>query len=366
MKTCFLVSKSDLGGATVYVHNLRNEIGITTDLFYLYKGSSVNQIEYQGKHVSSYETLSIGHFPILILKLIKELQAKRFDLINVHSTEASIILRVALIFLKVKPKVVYTVHGWGWRGFSVYKSLFIKFIEYTLSKIIPVTYVFLYDEMRAECSFISKIKYERIITGIPSPKELREYQIPKDRPPTFLFPARVDRAKDHLSALKVLTPFKEQNLKLVFVGAETNSETFKNKINLERLNLELNNLQIEFIGVSKNMKEHYLSTDFVMLLSHFEALPLTIIEALSYGIPCIVSNVGGNKDLIDNELNGVITNSNNELEKKETNFILDCLNNSKFYREVCVNSIKKFNTDLSIHSMTIRYKNLFYNLVERN
>lgn len=364
MKICLLVSKSDIGGATVYVHNLLEQIECETDLIYLYKGDLESQIGYRGKHISNRETIGTRQFPILIRKLIKELKARKYDLINVHSTEASIILRISLLFLSIKPRVVYTVHGWGWRGFGSFKSYLIKLIEYSLSKLIPVTYVFLYNKMRDECSFIHNIDYRNIISGITPPKEIRKYEIPKDRKPTFLFVARVDRAKDHKSALQILLPFKERKLKLVFVGAQTDSEDFKKKMNFERSRLGLENLKIEFKGISKNIKEHYQLADFVLLLSHFEALPLTVIEALSYGIPCIVSNVGGNKDLIKDEINGIVTEKNNELNEKGINFILNCLNNAIFYKQVCIKAREKFNEDLSIQSMTKKYQVLFNHLLK--
>lgn len=366
MKTCLLVSKSDIGGATVYVHNLKENIELETDLIYLYRGNSLNQIEYRGKHISNKERLGIIHFPGLIKNIVKELKARNYDLINVHSTEASIILRLSLLFLRRKPKIVYTLHGWGWRGFNTYKSFLIKFIEYCLSKLISTTYVFLYKKMRDECSFISEIKYETIPTGIERPKDLREYKLQKDRFPTFLFPARVDRAKNHSSALKIFVPFQKHNLRLVFVGSKTDSDDFRNKIKIEQSILGLSNLKIEFKGVSRNMKEQYLSTDFVLLLSHFEALPLTIIEALSYGIPCIVSDVGGNRYLINNQINGVVTTKNNELDKKGIDFISNCLSNSDFYKEACFKAFKKFDDDLNIESMASKYQDLFHRVMEGN
>ena len=48
MKTC-LVSKSDVGGATIYVHNLVKSLNSeNVVVYYLYEGNSINQIDRLG------------------------------------------------------------------------------------------------------------------------------------------------------------------------------------------------------------------------------------------------------------------------------------------------------------------------------
>ena len=64
---------------------------------------------------------------------------------------------------------------------------------------------------------------------------------------------------------------------------------------------------VEFLG-AKNIKEVYKRSDFLILLSNYEALPLTIIEALTHGIPCVASDLGGVDELIVNKFNGLIVN----------------------------------------------------------
>ena len=48
--------------------------------------------------------------------------------------------------------------------------------------------------------------------------------------------------------------------------------------------------------------------DLFINFSTTEGLPISVMEALSYGIPCIVTDVGGEREIIDDGLNGFVLN----------------------------------------------------------
>lgn len=47
-----------------------------------------------------------------------------------------------------------------------------------------------------------------------------------------------------------------------------------------------------------------LSSDVFVLASHFECFPLSILEACAAGLPCVVTDVGGNTEAIQDGVNG--------------------------------------------------------------
>lgn len=63
-----------------------------------------------------------------------------------------------------------------------------------------------------------------------------------------------------------------------------------------------------FKGYEKNQSTIYEDTDILVMTSQFENCPMTILEAASYGIPCVVPNVGGIPEIVNNGRNGVIYN----------------------------------------------------------
>ena len=54
------------------------------------------------------------------------------------------------------------------------------------------------------------------------------------------------------------------------------------------------------------MAEIYAQSNVIALISHFEALPLSIIEAMSCAKPVIATDVGGVPELITTGVNGVL------------------------------------------------------------
>lgn len=69
-----------------------------------------------------------------------------------------------------------------------------------------------------------------------------------------------------------------------------------------------------FIGQLENQKvlEFYLGEkpDFLINLSETEGLPVSMMEAMSCGVPCIGTNVGGVSEIIENKENGYLLEPN--------------------------------------------------------
>lgn len=85
----------------------------------------------------------------------------------------------------------------------------------------------------------------------------------------------------------------------------THAEHYDNylKFLVKQNNLEKN---IIFEGYQPDVNKYYSIFDFIILPSVSEGTPYNIIEALSMGLPVIVSDVGGNHELVKNNENGFI------------------------------------------------------------
>lgn len=75
----------------------------------------------------------------------------------------------------------------------------------------------------------------------------------------------------------------------------------------------------------QEISEFYKNSDFFLLFSNYENLPVVISESLCCGLPVVSSSVGGIPDMLD-ENNGLIVNPrDNEELKKALNSMLDNL-----------------------------------------
>jgi|GEM_PF-988713 len=66
--------------------------------------------------------------------------------------------------------------------------------------------------------------------------------------------------------------------------------------------------RVRFLGAKPKAEVYRLlaASDFFVLPSRFECFPFSIVEALSVGLPCVVSDVGGNSESVEHEYNGLV------------------------------------------------------------
>ena len=64
--------------------------------------------------------------------------------------------------------------------------------------------------------------------------------------------------------------------------------------------------EVKLLGYRKDINRILSCTDVFFLASFQVGLTLSVIEAMSFGLPCVVSKVRGNRDLIDDGLGGYL------------------------------------------------------------
>ena len=107
--------------------------------------------------------------------------------------------------------------------------------------------------------------------------------------------ARLSEEKGVDVLLRALTIVvrQEKTLKLVVIGdGPLESE-------LKRLAQSLGLVgSVDFMGMTRNVAQHLKSADIFVLPSRTEGLSNALLEAMSHGIPCVATNVGGNSELL--------------------------------------------------------------------
>lgn len=72
--------------------------------------------------------------------------------------------------------------------------------------------------------------------------------------------------------------------------------------------------QVHFLGLRNDIPDLLKISNLFILASKREGLPRSVMEAMAVGLPCIVSNIRGNKDLIDNLSGGILCTSYDHYE----------------------------------------------------
>lgn len=86
---------------------------------------------------------------------------------------------------------------------------------------------------------------------------------------------------------------------------------------------------ITFTGYQSNIEEWLFRSKIFLLPSDSEGLSLALMEAMTCGLPCVVSDVGELAELVEHGKNGFLVKE--RTPEKFSKFVLDLLDNEKLY-----------------------------------
>jgi glycosyltransferase involved in cell wall biosynthesis len=97
---------------------------------------------------------------------------------------------------------------------------------------------------------------------------------------------------------------KYPRLQFSILGAGIHDELADDIYHYLNLHQLTNKIKILQWGNSHTSRQFLEETDIFVMTSVFEGLPFSLLEAMAIGIPCVVSKVDGNTDVIQNNENG--------------------------------------------------------------
>ena len=320
MKIFYLITKSEEGGAQTHVAQLVRH--------FTERGHQVSVLSYPGGWLEKEVTESGAKFypniyfansynPFQLFRAIREIQktVKQFqpDIVACHSSMASFLGRMVI---RNKVPTVFTVHGWG---FNNYVGLFSRIIALIAEKV-AARYcgkIICVSEFVKDLAVGHKIatpeKFSVIYNGIEKLGEVKQHV--ECTPLKIVFVGRLADPKEPEILIKAYQALDVDLLKkaeLLIIG-----DGPKRKM-LESLVEKNDPGEIIFLGSVPrkeviNILEH---SDIFVLASQWESFGLTALEAMSIGLPVIVSAVGGLKEVVDEDSGILILPSNIEYMKQ--------------------------------------------------
>ena len=113
--------------------------------------------------------------------------------------------------------------------------------------------------------------------------------------------------------------------------------------------------KVIFRGLQKNLNSIYESGDFLIQGSYVEGFPNVVLEALSYGIPCIVFKApGGHNEMIIENTNGILIKNEDDFIKVEKAIHFDW-DRIKIQNDI----LKRFNKEKIIN----QYEEMFLKVI---
>lgn len=240
------------------------------------------------------------------------LEKNHYEFVHCHSPIGGVVARVAG---KLKhTKVIYTAHGFHFFCGAPKKNWLLYYpVERFLSRwtdtLITITHE---DYKRAKREFHAKdveyipgigIDLNQFSSSLFAAEECRRVRnnlaIPEDAI-WLLSVGELNENKNHETVIRAMIDLKSSNpetaqkLYYTIAGMGDMRET------LEALILE-NELSehVKFLGYRNDVSLLYEAADIFVMPSYREGLSVALMEAMASGLPCAVSRIRGNTDLVD-------------------------------------------------------------------
>lgn len=193
------------------------------------------------------------------------------------------------------------------------------------------------EEIQNQLIGLSK-KVPVYLTGNPICIDIDDIKIERDNTTLqMIYVGRLEKEKRVLELVNLLKDL-DGDWQLNIIGDGSEKENILNKIN--RYNLSEN---IKMCGWIDNPWESIKKANLLIQLSIQEGFGISMIEALSLGVPVLSTRTEGALDIIENEVNGWLVDIDNLQEA--VYIIKDIINNfiKLPSKEVCKKSVDRFN-----------------------
>lgn len=247
------------------------------------------------------------NLPVAISRLANYFSRQKFDIVNTHGYFSGIAGRLAAKRAGIK-NIICTVHIEVRPNFPDTFASKMKFsIRNLLEKATSsgVRYIAVSKEIRGQIVEVGID--ERAVTVIypgikPEPQHAAGESARDEGSLVFGSSGRLVPVKDYQSLLIAFSKLRQKGIEaeLIIYGEGPERE------NLEKFAALLRVLKSVKLPGYQEKGRVYGSLDVFVLPSISEGFPMSLLEAAAYGIPCICTSAGGQKEIIENGKTGLI------------------------------------------------------------
>jgi glycosyltransferase involved in cell wall biosynthesis len=115
--------------------------------------------------------------------------------------------------------------------------------------------------------------------------------------------------------------------------------------------------KVYFTGYITYPKDYLAMFDIFLLSSFSEGTSMTLLEAMSLGKPSVVTNAGGNKEIITHEETGLVTD-NNDMEQF-ANAMLKLCDSPELVNIYGEQAGKRFSERFTVELMSTQYQSCY-------
>ena len=285
--------------------------------------------EYNGIKIITVPTINKKGLDALIYSFFASIAVsfKKYDIIHYHAEGSCAMLWIPKLFRK---KIIVTIHGLDWKRskWGGFASKYIKFGEKMAVKYADEIIVlsegvqkYFKDTYNKETSFIQNGVNKPITRKANIIEE--KYKLKKDE--YILFLARIVPEKGLHYLIDAFQKI-DTDKKLVIAGGASHTNDYLEKIK-KMVRKDTRIIMTGFVQ-GEELEELYSNCFLYCLPSDVEGMPLSLLEAMSYGCKCLVSDIEENTQ-VTQEFAITFEKGNIEDLKQKLENIIKTINNKE-------------------------------------
>ena len=315
MRILYVITLPDIGGAQTHLLEVAcamQKSGHDVQIVAGKYGWLTEQLEIKGIEISVIDELvreiSLKKDWATVYKIRNIIKKWHPDIIHCHSSKAGIVGRIAA-FMEGVPSV-FTAHGWAFtEGVPFFKRVLYSVIENIMLNITSKCFcVSEYDRCLSKKWFLrDSHKIITVHNGIGDDGLQRDAivrMLDNGSILRLIMVGRFSKPKDHMLLIKSVYDINKKYPGQVHLSLVGDGDLFA----VANQYVVANNLGdfIVLLGESTCVDSLLTQSDVFCLISNYEGLPISIIEAMRAGLPVIASDVGGNNELVVDGVNGYL------------------------------------------------------------
>ncbi len=222
---------------------------------------------------------------------------RRCRAIHLHSSRAGFVGRLALADARQRPPILYSPHGLAYLNTRMLlPSLAFRTLEWLAARV-PATMVGCSASEAALLSTLSR-NPTRVLENPVDAECLALQRVPTSAP-TVVAIGRIchQKAPEKFASLATRFHIAEHPARFIWVGSGDARRT-----------AELRAAGVEVTGWvdAARVREILSSATVCVQTSRWEGMPLSVLQALAAGVPCVVTDVVGNRDAVRHGITGFV------------------------------------------------------------
>jgi len=309
-----LITTLTFGGAETQVVRLATELkmrGWKVSVVCMVKPNAyVSQLEEQHIPVHSLN-MKRGIADVrAIFRLASLIRDFRPDIVHCHMFHANLLGRFTRLFCRM-PALVCTAHNFRETseqdGPTWHKELLYRITDPLADKTTIICNAAF--ERYVRVGAVPRRKFQMIPNGVDTDHFKRSNNRRKNAREAlgissefvWLAVGRLVKQKDYPTLFRALELLKHQQFVLLLAGNGPLEEELREECRARGLEG-----QVRFCGAREDILDLYSAADAFVMSSEFEGLSAALLEAASTGLPAVVTDVGGNADVVIDGITGYV------------------------------------------------------------